>query len=90
MLAPIPDAAIDDGHLTVDPRKQKRTVKAPTTSEVRAQKPEIVTWTGEQLALSLTSDEGELKDELFPLWRLLASAGMRRRSPSHSSGAIST
>ena len=35
-------------------RKALETVKAPTTSEVRAQKPEIVTWSADQLALFLT------------------------------------
>ncbi len=78
VLGAILDAAIDDGHLTVNPAKKKRTVKAPTTSEVRAQKPEIVTWTSEQLALFLTWNEEELKDELFPMWRLIAYTGMRR------------
>lgn len=45
---------------------------------MRAQKPEIVTWTSEQLARFLTWNEDELKDELFPLWRLIAYTGMRR------------
>ena len=78
LLSSIMDAAIDDGHVTVNPTKKKRTVKAPTTSEVRAQKPEIVTWTGEQLSTFLAWDCDELKDELFPLWRLIAYSGMRR------------
>lgn len=78
VLGAILDAAIDDGHLTVNPTKKKRTVKAPTTSEVRAQKPEIVTWTSEQLAQFLAWNEEELKDDLFPLWRLIAYTGMRR------------
>lgn len=78
VLGAILDAAIDDGHLTVNPAKKKRTVKAPTTSEVRAQKPEIVTWTGDQLHTFLTWNEQVLKDDLFPLWRLLAYTGMRR------------
>jgi integrase len=78
LLGSIMDAAIDDGHLTVNPTKKKRTVRAPTTSEVRAQKPEIVTWTGEQLSAFLAWDRDELKDELFPLWRLVAYSGMRR------------
>lgn len=43
------DTAIDEGHISVNPTKKKLTVKAPTSSEVRAQKPEIITWTGEQL-----------------------------------------
>jgi len=78
VLGAILDAAIDDGHIPVNPAKKKRTVKAPTTSEVRAQKPEIVTWTGEQLALFLTWNKDVLKDELFPLWRLIAYTGVRR------------
>ncbi|WP_448070450.1 tyrosine-type recombinase/integrase [Georgenia yuyongxinii] len=78
VLGAILDAAIDDGHLTVNPAKKNRTVRAPTTSEVRAQKPEIVTWTGEQLHTFLTWNEVELRDELFPLWRLIAYTGMRR------------
>lgn len=78
LLGSIMDAAIDDGHLTVNPTKKKRTVKAPTTSQVRAQKPEIVTWTGEQLSTFLAWDRDELKDELFPLWRLIAYSGVRR------------
>lgn len=38
-LVTILDAAIDDRHLTVNPVKKKRTVNAPSTSEVQAQKP---------------------------------------------------
>ncbi|MCH6470395.1 tyrosine-type recombinase/integrase [Sinomonas terrae] len=78
VLGAILDAAIEDGHLTVNPTKKRRTVKAPTSSEVRAQKPEIVTWTGEQLHTFLTWNRDELNDELFPLWRLIAYTGMRR------------
>lgn len=78
VLGAILDAAIDDGHLTVNPTKKKRTVKAPTTSEVRAQKPEIATWTAEQLQTFLDWNENILRDELFPLWRLIAYTGMRR------------
>lgn len=47
VLGAILDAAIDDGHLPVNPAKKKRTVKPPKSSEVRAQKPEIATWTAE-------------------------------------------
>ena len=78
VLGAILDAAIDDGHLTVNPTKKKRTVKAPTTSEVRAEKPEIATWTAEQLTLFLTWNRDDLEDELFPLWRLIAYTDMRR------------
>ncbi len=78
MLGAMFDAAIDDGLLSVNPAKKKRTVNAPKSSQVRAQKPEIVTWTGDQLATFLAWNRDELKDELFPLWRLIAYTGMRR------------
>ncbi|GAA2187493.1 tyrosine-type recombinase/integrase [Leucobacter alluvii] len=78
VLGAMLDAAIDDGLLSVNPAKKKRTVNAPKSSQVRAQKPEIVTWTGDQLATFLAWNRDELKDELFPLWRLIAYTGMRR------------
>ena len=78
VLGAILDTAIDDGHLTVNPAKKKRTVRPPTTGEVRAQKPEIVTWTAEQLQKFLTWNRDEREDELFPLWRLIAYTGIRR------------
>lgn len=67
VLGVILDAAIDDGLIQVNPAKKKRTANAPKSSQVRAQKPEIVTW-----------NEQELQDELFPLWGLIAYTGMRR------------
>ena len=73
------DAAIEDGHIRDNPVKQKKkTVKAPKSSEIRAQKPEIVTWTGSQLNTFLTWNRDVRKDDLFPLWRLFAYTGMRR------------
>ncbi len=78
VLGAMLDAAIDDGLLSVNPSKKRRTVNAPKSSQVRAEKPEIVTWTGEQLGIFLTWNRDELKDELFPLWRLIAYTGMRR------------
>lgn len=72
VLGAMLDAAIDDGLLSVNPSKKRRTVNAPKSSQVRAEKPEIVTWTGEQLGIFLTWNRDELKDELFPLWRLIA------------------
>src|SRR5699024_520495 len=77
-LGAILDAAIDDGLIVANPSKKRRTVNAPTSSQVRAEKPEIVTWTGEQLQTFLTWSRDECNDELFPLWRLIAYTGMRR------------
>lgn len=78
VLGAMLDAAIDEGHISVNPTKKKLTVKAPTSSEVRAQKPEIITWTGEQLNTFLHWNRTQLGDELFALWRLIAYTGMRR------------
>ena len=78
LLAAMLDAAVDDGLILINPAKKKRTVNPPRSSQVRAQKPEIVTWTGPQLQAFLTWNRDELNDELFPLWRTLAYTGMRR------------
>lgn len=78
LLAAMLDAAIDDGLILINPAKKKRTVNPPRSSQVRAQKPEIITWTGSQLQSFLTWNRDELNDELFPLWRTLAYTGMRR------------
>lgn len=78
LLAAMLDAAIDDGLILINPAKKRRTVNPPRSSQVRAQKPEIVTWTGPQLQAFLTWNRDELNDELFPLWRTLAYTGMRR------------
>lgn len=78
VLGAILDAAIDDGLIATNPAKKKRTVNAPTGKQIRAQRPEIVTWSGAQLHAFLQWDRDELKDELFPLWRTIAFTGMRR------------
>ena len=78
LLGAMLDAAIEDGLLTINPTKRKRTVNAPKSSQIRAARPEIRTWTGEELQAFLTWDGDELKDELFPLWRTIAYTGMRR------------
>jgi integrase len=77
-LGAILDAALDDGLIVTNPAKKKRTVKAPKSSEVRAQRPEIITWTGPQLQAFLTWNRDVLKDDLFPLWLTIAYTGMRR------------
>ena len=78
LLAAMLDAAVDDGLILINPAKKKRTVNPPSSSQVRAQKPEIITWTGPQLHAFLTWNHDELDDELFPLWRTIAYTGMRR------------
>ena len=78
VLGAMLDAAVDDGLIATNPAKKRRTVNAPTSSQVRAEKPEIVTWTGEQLHTFLMWNKETVGDELFPLWRLIAYTGMRR------------
>jgi len=78
LLAAMLDAAVDDGLILLNPAKKKRTVNAPRSSEVRAQKPEIITWTGPQLHAFLAWNHDDLNDELFSLWRTIAYTGMRR------------
>jgi integrase len=77
-LGAILEAALDDGLIATNPAKKRRTVNAPTGSQVRAQRPEIATWTGAQLHAFLTWNRDELNDDLFPLWRTIAYTGMRR------------
>jgi integrase len=78
VLGAILDAALDDGLIGANPARKKRTVNAPTGSQIRAHRPEITTWTGGDLHAFLTWNRDVLKDDLFPLWRTIAYTGMRR------------
>ena len=77
VLGAILDAAIEDGHIATNPAKRKA-AKAPTAGRMRAEKPELVTWTADQLAAFLAWDRDEKQDELFALWWVIANTGMRR------------
>ncbi|WP_403023155.1 tyrosine-type recombinase/integrase [Salinibacterium sp. GXW1014] len=72
------DAAIDDGHIAANPARKSRTVKAPTGKAIRAQRPELETWTATELRTFLDWNRDELHDEAFPIWQVLAHTGMRR------------
>lgn len=78
VLGAILDAAVDDGLIATNPAKKKRTVNAPTGRQIRAERPEITTWSAAQLHAFLDWDRDVLKDELFTLWRTIAFTGMRR------------
>lgn len=78
VLGAILDAAIDDGLIAVNPSKKKRTVKAPTGKHIRAQRPEIQTWTAAELHSFMTWNRDVFDDDLFTLWRTIAYTGMRR------------
>lgn len=72
------DAALDDGYVSTNVARNRRRVQAPTGKQVRAQRPEIQTWTSAQLAAFLSWDQVEYKDDLFTLWQVIANTGMRR------------
>lgn len=72
------DAALDDGHVLTNVAKKRRTVKAPTGKQIRAERPEIHTWTAAQLTAFLVWDRDTYQDDLHPLWHTIAHTGLRR------------
>lgn len=72
------DAALDDGLVLTNVAKKRRTVKAPTGKQVRAQRSDIVTWTAADLTAFLAWDKHVYNDELHPLWHTIAHTGLRR------------
>jgi integrase len=72
------DAAIDDGLISQNPARKKRTVMAPTGTQIRAASPEVATWSATALKGFLAWDRDILEDELYTLWRTYAFTGMRR------------
>lgn len=77
-LASILDAAVADGFISRNPARIKQIVKAPTGRDIRDEKPEIQTWTAEQLKSFLSWSKNEYEDDHYPLWLTLANTGMRR------------
>lgn len=78
VLGSILDAAVDDGLILANTARKKRTVKAPTGKQIRAQRPEIITWDAAELKTFLTWNRDTFHDELHPLWLMIANTGMRR------------
>jgi integrase len=78
LIGALLDAAIDDGHLSVNVARKSRTVRAPTGKQIRAAQEEIVTWTAPELAAFLRWARDTHRDELHPLWHCIANTGMRR------------
>ena len=78
VLGAILDAAIEDGHISMNPAKKRKTVKAPRAKDIKAARPEAHTWDADELRTALAWLRDERKDELFALWRLFAYTGMRR------------
>lgn len=78
ILCSILDSAIEDGHVNVNQAKKKRTTKPPTTKEIRSAKPEVITWSAEQLETFLAWDRDVVRDEWYAYWYVLAWTGQRR------------
>lgn len=78
LLGAMLDSAKDDGLIAVNPARKAKIVKAPTGKQIRAQKPEMVTWSATELAAFLAWSRHTYNDHLFVLWHLIAHTGMRR------------
>ncbi|MFE2122426.1 tyrosine-type recombinase/integrase [Rhodococcus aetherivorans] len=76
-LAQILDAAISDRHVLTNCARDKR-AEPPTRKHVAEESDDFEAWTVEQLAAFLGWNRDTYRDELYPLWHLLASTGMRR------------
>ncbi|WP_248152131.1 tyrosine-type recombinase/integrase [Microbacterium aoyamense] len=72
------DAAIEDGLISVNVARKRRTVQAPTSKQVRTQRPEVATWSAAELAAFLAWDRDVYRDDLYSLWHAIAYTGMRR------------
>lgn len=77
VLGSILDSALYDGYISMNPVKSTA-VKAPRRSEIKAAKPEQVTWSAEELNTVLKWLRDDLKDNYYPLWRVYAMTGLRR------------
>ncbi|NLE78302.1 MAG: site-specific integrase [Rhodococcus sp.] len=76
-LAQILDAAVSDRHVLTNRARDKR-AEPPTRKHVEAEADDFEACTAEQLAAFLAWNRDTYRDELHPLWYLLASTGMRR------------
>lgn len=76
-LAQILDSAVSDRHVLTNRARDKR-AEPPTRKHVEAEADDFEAWTPEQLSAFLAWDRDIYRDELYPLWHLLASTGMRR------------
>lgn len=78
LIGALLDAALDDGLVVTNVAKKRRTVKAPTGKQIRAEKPEIHTWSASQLSAFLSWDRDTYHDDLHALWHTIANTGLRR------------
>lgn len=77
VLGSIMESAVDDNLIVRNPVRHKK-VRAPKGSAIRKARPEIETWTAEQLSAFLDWNKNTFDDDMHALWRVLAFTGMRR------------
>lgn len=77
VLGAILESAVDDGLLVRNPVRQKQ-VRVPKGAAIRAARPEIETWSAEELGAFLRWNSDTYNDDLHTLWRVIAFTGIRR------------
>lgn len=77
-LAAILDSALEDGFIVKNPARIKKVTRPPASREIRAERPELATWSATELNQFLEWCKDTYKDEYYELWLTLARTGMRR------------
>jgi integrase len=79
VLGSILQAALHDSLISINHARQNpKALKAPTGRQIRAERPEIETWSQAQLNSYLRWNRSVYRDELFHMWQLISYTGMRR------------
>lgn len=78
VLGAILEAVMHDGYRGNNPARDRRIVKAPTGKTIRAQRPEIETWTAAEMGAFMDWNRDIFDDDLHALWATIAGTGMRR------------
>ncbi|MGX0105523.1 integrase [Kocuria palustris] len=77
VIGSILDSAFDDDLVRENVAKKAK-VGAPKAKEIRASKPEITTWTPQQLRAFLDWNRDVSQDDLNTFWTVIAHTGLRR------------
>jgi integrase len=79
VLGALFEAAVIDGLVGINHvRHNPAAINAPTGRDIRANKPEIETWTVTELESFLTWNRDVRNDDLYEMWALISESGLRR------------
>jgi integrase len=78
VLGSILQKALEERLIGTNPARESKIVNAPTGKAIRAEAEELTTWTASHLREFLTWAHQNQNDELFTLWQLIATTGVRR------------